>query len=144
MILGIIAAVITIAGFATALSDKARPTDVNATLVELHPLHPEPKSTVFNEAADVLLVKGRWVYDSGHSGWNELHPVTYCQKIVYIPNAPNNWINWSQGSGENLYRKWCSAVTVAQDPGTVTQQQLPENQWHIHPDVDGCEGSIVG
>jgi hypothetical protein len=36
---------------------------------------------------DVLVVMGRWIYDSAHSGWNELHPVLHCQKIDRVPPA---------------------------------------------------------
>jgi hypothetical protein len=28
-----------------------------------------------------MLVKGRWIYDSAHEGWNEIYPVTYAQRI---------------------------------------------------------------
>lgn len=31
--------------------------------------------------ADILVVKGSWVYDSAHEGWNEIHPIKHCQTI---------------------------------------------------------------
>src|SRR5207249_2529415 len=30
---------------------------------------------------DVVVIHGRWVYDAGHTGWNELHAVLSLQKI---------------------------------------------------------------
>jgi hypothetical protein len=37
---------------------------------------------------DLIVATGRWVYDAGHTGWNEFHPVKTVQKIdprAYIP-----------------------------------------------------------
>lgn len=34
------------------------------------------------EVGDTLLIKGRWVYDAGHSGYNEIHAVRTIQKIL--------------------------------------------------------------
>jgi hypothetical protein len=36
-------------------------------------------------------------------------------------------------------RHWCSKLDGANDPGTIANQGLPQNQWVIHPLVDGCE-----
>jgi hypothetical protein len=34
---------------------------------------------------------------------------------------------------------WCGMVSGACDPGTIANQQLPQNQWVIHPLIDGCQ-----
>jgi hypothetical protein len=33
------------------------------------------------DSGDILVVKGTWVYDSAHEGWNEIHPILHCQRI---------------------------------------------------------------
>ena len=38
----------------------------------------------------VVVVTGDWVYDSGHAGWNEIHPVKSCQVMV-VGLLGNTW-----------------------------------------------------
>ena len=70
----------------------------------------------------------------GHDGWNEIHPIKHCQRIG----------TWS--GGWNIDAKiardhWCEAVGTVSSPLTRDNQQRPENQWTIHPVIDGCAPS---
>lgn len=69
LVLAAIAGVITVAGLAAALQDRGTPTDVNPKLDELH------------RHVDILFVRGEWVFDSAHEGWNEIHPIKTCLRI---------------------------------------------------------------
>ena len=100
---------------------------------------------------DLIVVNGRWVYDAGHQGSNELHPVKTIQKIdskTYEVEDFSKVENFQKFS-----RRWCNhteEVPPAADPGvrpemTPTQQTVfdnqlqPENRWYFHPFLDGCE-----
>jgi hypothetical protein len=37
--------------------------------------------------------------------------------------------------------RWCKALGQADNPTTKASQLRPENQWEIHPVIDGCSGS---
>lgn len=98
------------------------------------------------ELGDLIVVTGRWVYDAGHQGWNELHPVKTIQLIGAEASDPapdfNSWRD-----------RWCGAIAVCppyegpgqrpadMNPGQTTtyeSQTEPQNQWIFHPSVDGC------
>jgi hypothetical protein len=95
---------------------------------------------------DLIVVTGRWVYDAGHQGWNEFHPVKTIQKIpAESADGGNDFAAW--------YDRWCTAVAQCppyEGPGqrpsdmtptqtaTYNNQTQPENQWIFHPAVDGC------
>jgi hypothetical protein len=126
--LAVVAIAVIAAGIAAALNDKASPTDVNPDLGTL--LTNDPTGI----GADLLVVKGEWIYDSGHDGWNEIHPIRHCQKI-------GTWYgNWPFDTKSAL-KSWCGAIDAASSALTVENQQKPENQWEIHPVIDGCETS---
>jgi len=93
---------------------------------------------------DWLIVRGRWTYDGGHTGWNEVHATRTVQKVYNVPNSPAEF--------EDFRERWCkrmSEVPHVDSPGvrplepgeqtTYDDQQRPENQWRMHPDLDGCE-----
>lgn len=142
VVLSVVAAVITIAGFFNAANDKGNPADVNSNLTSINSAQ-RPDGY----GADILVVKGTWVYDSAHTGWNEIHPIKECQKIgtmigqgwaeiqvadnppvlLQIPDVPG----WIAG--------WCGLMDTAVATGTAANQQLPQNQWTVHPLVDGCD-----
>lgn len=124
-ILGGIAAAITIAGIIAALNDTGSPSDVDPALGnEIHTNDPT------GIGADILFVKGEWVYDSAHEGWNEIHPIRRAQRI-------GTWGgSWEFGVG--TVTQMCDASARADDPATVANQQQPQNQWQIHPVIDGC------
>jgi hypothetical protein len=95
---------------------------------------------------DYVVIIGRWVYDAGHSGWNELHPVKSIQKI-------SREMYKSEGYYK-LHDKWCDQykkIPPISGPGFHTKdmtaeqqnvydnQRRPENRWYLHPLLDGCE-----
>jgi hypothetical protein len=136
-ILGVAAAVVFIAGVFSALNNTGDPNDVNPGLGEIH----TPDAT--GRGGDVLVVKGRWVYDSAHEGWNEIHPILHCQRIAEW-NGSWAGTEFAAPNTKAAVDRWCDAIAEAQDPLTVAAQNEPKNQWEIHPLVDGCEGSTNG
>ena len=89
-----------------------------------------------------IIVKGRWVYDSAHEGWNEIHPVTCVQRTSELGPSRNL---------DELHAIWCRGIDRSPPnigvvkTGLTSEQQevyeaqcLPENRWHLHPAVDGC------
>jgi hypothetical protein len=99
------------------------------------------------ELGDRIVVSGRWVYDAGHVGWNEFHPVKTLQKVD--EQSYQAATNVGELSGQ-----WCALIVevppaeppgvrpVGMTPGqtTVYDNQLqPENRWFYHPVIDGCE-----
>jgi hypothetical protein len=111
----------------SALADKANPGEIDKALGSL-------------ALGDVVLVYGRWVYDSGHAndrvGWNEIHPIRHCQ---IIRNGPFRG-DWATLDPTDIYA-WCKAVGDAVSGPVKADQQKPENGWDIHPLVDGCSRS---
>jgi hypothetical protein len=71
-ILILIALAIVGIGMGIALGDTASPSQADPSIGVIHP------------GQDVLFVMGTWIYDSAHTGWNELHPVLHCQKIATV------------------------------------------------------------
>lgn len=97
---------------------------------------------------DVLFVMGRWILDSAHSGWNELHPVLAAQKVGTVEAAAvatgNPWTGTvfaDPARLKSLLDGMCGLTAQAQEPLTTSNQQQPQNQWGIHPSVDGCTPS---
>lgn len=126
-ILSAVAALITLTGIVVALNDTANPNDVGTNLGELHLNDPTGRG------ADILVVQGGWVYDSAHEGWNEIHPIKYCQRIGTYEG------NWAEYNVKALRDGSCELIGKATDPLTIANQQQPENQWTIHPVIDGCQ-----
>jgi len=102
------------------------------------------------EPGNMIVVTGRWVYDAGHQGWNELHPVKSIQKIAEsIVGFEAN------GDPKEIIGRWCTLVSQVPppnrdgpggEPSTMTpgqqviwdNQLQPENRWILHPLIDGC------
>jgi hypothetical protein len=108
------------------------PSDVN----------PELGSTLHvnectGQGADILVVVGEWVYDSLHEGWNEIHPVRRAQKICTWKGQ------WPFNNVQDELNVWCTALANADSAHTKENQQKPENQWQIHPEIDGCEPAPI-
>ena len=104
-----------------------------------------------------MIAGGRWVYDGGHNGYNELHATRIVQKVAYVPKDPAGFAEF--------HKRWCheqgkvphtdpagnsppGSTPQGAAPGspltpkqreTYDNQQKPENQWVLHPAVDGCE-----
>jgi hypothetical protein len=99
---------------------------------------------------NIVVITGRWVYDAGHTGWNEFHPVKTIQKISESPFGPE--------PGADLFKRWCTLTSEVpppdrdgpgEQPASMTPgqqdtwdaQQRAEHRWVLHPAVDGCRGS---
>lgn len=128
LILNAVAALITLVGIIAALNDTASPNDVDPNLGDLHINDPTGRG------ADIVVVQGAWVYDSAHEGWNEIHPIKHCQRIGTFDG------NWAEfGDCVALRDGYCDAIGKATSAVTVSNQAQPQNQWTIHPLVDGCD-----
>lgn len=91
---------------------------------------------------DVVLVRGDWTYDAGHSGWNEFHPIRHAQKIT----IDDKYMGTAKASAalvadfkKEVYDPWCSEVGKSSNPLVIAEQENPKNRWQIHPLIDGCE-----
>ena len=113
-------------GAAVGSSDNASPADENPALGgDVHP-------------GDILVVAGSWVYDSGHqpSGWNEIHPIKFCSPIGHYKGE------WPPNLTD-LETFWATALGDATSTTTIELQKLPQNQWQVHPILDGCEPVVI-
>jgi hypothetical protein len=91
---------------------------------------------------DVVLVRGDWVYDAGHDGWNEIHPIRHAQKIAIdakFMGASKADSNLVAAFKREVYDPWCAEVGKSEDPLVIDEQEKPRNRWQIHPLIDGCE-----
>lgn len=92
------------------------------------------------DPVDIAYVFGRWVYDSLHTGAesNELHPVHYMIKMC--PSATQGDLGngiWPSGLGE-VQLKYDAQFAVINSPTTPQIQAQAQNQWTVHPLLDGC------
>jgi len=111
---------------------------------------------------DQVIAGGRWAFDGAHDGYNEFHATRIVQKVAYIPKDPAGFSDY--------YARWCDQLSKVphtdpagnSPPGstpknappgppltpkqreTSDNQQQPENQWVLHPAVDGCEPFRIG
>ena len=102
---------------------------------------------------DRVIITGRWVWDGGHSGWNELHPTFTLQKIVF-PDKTTAGV--PADDARAFVDTWCGLVMgVPPSPGEAAsglvtaptpeqaevadRQARPEHRWVFHPAIDGCE-----
>jgi hypothetical protein len=95
---------------------------------------------------DWVVVRGRWAYDGGHTGWSEVHATRTVQKV-------NSYDVPTDVTGFREYQKrWCERLSevphidlAGVHPLTPAQQAVadnqrdPANQWVLHPEIDGCE-----
>lgn len=99
---------------------------------------------------NMIAVTGRWAYDAGHQGWNELHPV---KKIIKISEHFDNLTKF--GDPKEVCDHFCTLMSEPPPPDrdgpggmpssmTPVQQETwdnqvqPENRWILHPAIDGC------
>lgn len=122
---GAVALGILIAGIIAALNDKGDPNLVNPDLGELH------VNDATRLGADILVVSGTWVFDTMHEGWNELHPIKHCQRI-------DRWTGGWHFDARIARDHWCKEIGRVSEPLTRDNQRQPENQWTVHPTIDGC------
>lgn len=111
------------------------------------------------EKGDIVFVKGRWIYDSLHDGWNEIHAVHACQKIGKLSVAMDSSAEeltkqqiWGTIIGsppidgahlDVVLRQWCQAAKDANAAEEGGNRNDPKNDWQIHPSVDGCQEPVV-
>lgn len=106
--------------------DKGNPNQVKGAPSELHTN--DPTTSV---GADLLYVQGTWVFDSFHTGWNEIHPIKKCTAI-------GTWQGGWPTDIPQIVGKLDDGFADARDPATVANQHQPTNRWTIHPLIDGC------
>jgi hypothetical protein len=109
---------------------------------------------------DIVAVTGDWIYDSLHPGWNEIHAVHNCQIIGHIDlpvnlNQPTSHTPWppdadnpnldlqDSASVQAALDAWCQAMTNAGTTEAGGNRQNPQNDWTIHPVVDGCNPVVI-
>ncbi len=100
-------------------------------------------------AGDIVVIQGRWIYDSLHDGWNEIHAIHACQKIwMKDPGGP--WPVLPDGtdladpaSVSSAIQKWCDTLKGATGAETGGNRTDPPNQWIVHPLLDGCQAGPV-
>lgn len=97
------------------------------------------------EGGDVIIVKGDWAFDAGHDGWNEIHPVRYVQRLV-VPDRFRDPDKADPAEVDAFKAEFldpcCFFVKQADDDSVRDAQDQPENDWHIHPAVDGCREEV--
>jgi hypothetical protein len=93
-----------------------------------------------NGLVDLAYVYGRWVYDSFHNNAesNEIHPVHYMIRLKK-PAKQGDLSNgiWPPDLGE-IQQKYDAQFGVINSPTTIEIQKQPQNQWQLHPLLDGC------
>ncbi len=96
------------------------------------------------EGGDVVLVRGDWAYDEGHDGWNEMHPVRSVQKLTDVIDPRFRAMGKADVALVDAFKKevldpWCFYAGQPDDPNVKDEQDEPENDWDIHPEIDGCK-----
>jgi hypothetical protein len=90
-ILMVAALAVSVAGVVAALNDTGTPavTDpvTGQTTDQLHP------------GEDILFVRGDWVYDSAHEGWNEVHPLKVCYRVGTAKYEAGSNVDWDAAIG---------------------------------------------
>jgi hypothetical protein len=107
-------------------------------------------------ARDVVVAKGEWIYDSGHTGWNEIHPIRDCQIVGHLQEG-QGWTDFhftdlstgtvfaldTPANVEAFRDFWCGALKGAEDAEEGGNRTDPANDWGIHPLVDGCKPPVI-
>jgi hypothetical protein len=131
--LALLALLALLLGGLIGLGTSGSPSDVNPNLGEIH-TNNDPNNGL-GAGADILFISGAWVYDPWHAGWNEIHPVKVCTKIG----------TWDGGWDLPLdvILRVRNQFDLAAAPETKAAQERPENQWTVHPVLDGCSSVII-
>ena len=95
------------------------------------------------EVGDCIAMIGDWIYDSGHDGWHELHPVKGLLRLQRKDEQSKHAHKKDDQSKtdpcltmtEARIKKICSMVRSREDPVTKQAQGLAANQWLTHPRV---------
>jgi hypothetical protein len=98
---------------------------------------------------DIVVIQGRWIYDSLHDGWNEIHAIHACRKIGFKElDAPWPVLDDGTDLGDpaavsaaiDIWCKKFAGSTGAEDGGNKTD---PPNRWIVHPLLDGCDSGVI-
>ena len=131
-----------------------------------HPLNPGDPGDVDPNLAtlvrgDIVFIKGDWIYDSLHTGWNEIHAVHAGCKITptmaVITDGQGHDVEfgpWPSDIGMGLgldtpervkeaVAAWCDAQKGADDAEEGGSRDDPAQNWIIHPLIDGCQNVII-
>ena len=133
----IVAGILALLAFLAALfgtlfgsGDHGAPGDVKGAPTEVHDNDP-----VTGLGADLLYVYGTWVFDSLHTGWNEIHPIKKCTFVGKWDGAwPTDIVD--------VQHRLDAGFADARDPATVSRQAEDRFTWAIHPLVDGCGEAV--
>ena len=129
-VLAFLAFLAALIGGLLGLGDTGDPSDVDPNLGDLHTNDPDSG----NLGADLLYVQGTWVFDTFHEGWNEIHPIKICTRV-------GRWEGeWPDDFGTTVDDAKDGFEDAGKDK-TKDEQKKPKHGWHVHPDVDGCEGA---
>ncbi len=125
------------------------------------PLNPgDPQDVGINQgelvAGQIVVMKGNWVYDSLHTGWNEIHAIHACQIIGETTDgktwpttidAPDGTVlQLDLGTDEGVKAAigvWCLAMNQAEDAEEGGNRDDPAQNWVVHPLIDGCSRVII-
>lgn len=146
LILGLLALLLSVIAAAIGLTSPLNPgdpQDVNVNLGELR-------------AGHIVVMKGDWVYDSLHNGWNEIHAIHACQIIgemtdgITWPSKIDAPEGFTDEIGLDTLEKvkvaigaWCLAIQQAEDAEGGGNRADPAQNWVVHPLVDGCRRDII-
>jgi hypothetical protein len=98
---------------------------------------------------DIVVVKGEWIYDSLHHGWNEIHPIRDCCIIAKVADTGMKIGDpWPAGFGTDaevqaMKDRWCAMLDDARDCEEGGSRDNPAHDWILHPLVDGCREVII-
>ena len=79
---------------------------------------------------DLLYISGRWVFDSFHEGWNEIHH----QGVHAHRNLERRWPT----DTDDRKKHADAGFDGVNDPQTKANQDDKRWRWEIHPYIDGC------
>jgi hypothetical protein len=141
-----LALLLSLIGIAGALGGGINPGDPQDVLGNMGTI----------KTTDILVLKGNWVYDSLHDGWNEIHAIHACQIIGSMDDDRKTWpakINTPDGTGQLglgtpddvklAMGIWCLALQQAEKAEQGGNRDDPKNYWVLHPLVDGCSRDII-
>lgn len=108
-----------------------------------HPTDIDPELATLKRG-DIVVLKGAWVYDSLHHGWNELHPIKACCKIGETTIGGAWPPELATGPAvEALLKTWCGMLDDCDAAEEGGSRDDPAHDWVLHPLVDGCRPPVI-
>lgn len=148
LILAVVALLTVILQFLTGLNNS-----IGSPVIDT-PLDDDKNGSTISDS-DVVVLRGEWVFDSLHKGKNEIHPIRACQIIGNLKDG--TWNDMTMINPENnqtlsfgdcvdikkIKAIWCDLLNEAEDAEEDGNDDDPENDWGIHPEIDGCRPPII-